>query len=62
MREIKEEVGLYISKENLHQFGEFVSTYKEIMFSMHMDTTRYLKCPKYNKRSWTKKAMNNNKL
>ena len=37
---------------------KFVPNYKEALISMHMSTTRYLKCPKCNKRSWTKKVMN----
>ena len=27
------------------------------MLSTHLDTTRYLKCPKCGKRSWPKKVM-----
>ena len=46
----------YYECKNYHH--KFVPTYKEVMFSMHMATTRYLKCPKCNKRSWTKKVMN----
>ena len=36
---------------------KFIPTYKEVLFSMHMSTTRYLKCPKCHKRSWSKKVM-----
>ena len=35
---------------------EIVPTYKEAMNAMHMGFTRYLKCPKCNKRTWCKKV------
>ena len=37
---------------------EIVPTYKEALNAMHMGTTRYLKCPKCNKRTWCKKVIN----
>ena len=37
---------------NLHK-----STFKDVFFAMHMGTTRYLKCPKCNKYSWSKKVL-----
>ena len=37
---------------------EIVPTYKQAMNAMHKGTTRYLKCPKCNKRSWCKKVIN----
>lgn len=48
------EAGYYECKECKNKF---VPTYKEIMFSLHIGTTRYLKCPKCNKRTWAKKVM-----
>ena len=36
---------------------KFIPTYKEVLFAMHMSTTRYLKCPECHKRSWAKKVM-----
>ncbi len=36
---------------------EIVPTYKEALNAMHMGTTRYLKCPKCNKRCWCKKVI-----
>lgn len=39
---------------------EIVPTYKEAVNSMHMGTTRYLKCTKCNKRTWCKKVINKN--
>lgn len=38
--------------------NEIVPTYKQALSAMHMGTTRYLKCPKCNKRSWCKKVIN----
>lgn len=37
--------------------NEIVPTYKEALWAMHMGTTRYLKCPKCNKRTWCKKVI-----
>ena len=37
---------------------EIVPTYKQALNAMHKGTTRYLKCPKCNKRSWCKKVIN----
>lgn len=36
---------------------EIVPTYKEAMNAMHLGTTRYLKCPNCNKRTWCKKVL-----
>ena len=36
---------------------EIVPTYTEALNAMHMGTTRYLKCPKCNKRTWCKKVL-----
>ena len=37
---------------------EIVPTYSEALWAMHRGTTRYLKCPKCNKRTWCKKVLN----
>ena len=37
--------------------AEIVPTYKEALGAMHMGTTRYLKCPKCNQRTWCKKVI-----
>ena len=37
--------------------AEVVPTYKEALGAMHMGTTRYLNCPKCNKRTWCKKVI-----
>ena len=36
---------------------EIVPTYKEALAAMHRGTTRYLKCPKCEKRTWCKKII-----
>ncbi len=38
---------------------KIVPTYQEALFSMHMGTTRYLKCPNCKKRTWCKKVLKN---
>lgn len=32
-------------------------SYKEVLWAMHFGTTRYLRCPKCNKKSWNKKVI-----
>ncbi len=48
-------IGSYKCKHCGHNI---VPTYKQALNSMHFGTTRYLKCPKCNKRSWCKKVIN----
>ena len=36
---------------------EIVPTYKQALNAMHRGTTRYLKCPQCNKRTWCKKVL-----
>ena len=47
-------VGAYKCKECGH---EIVPTYTQALNAMHMGTTRYLECPKCNKRTWCKKVL-----
>ncbi len=47
-------VGAYKCKNCGH---EIVPTYTQALNAMHMGTTRYLKCPKCNKRTWCKKVI-----
>ena len=47
-------VGAYKCKNCGH---EIVPTYMEALNAMHSGTTRYLKCPKCNKRTWCKKVL-----
>ncbi len=46
-------VGAYKCKNCGH---EIVPTYKQALNAMHRGTTRYLKCPECNKRTWCKKV------
>ena len=47
-------VGAYKCKNCGH---EIVPTYAQALNTMHRGTTRYLKCPKCNKRTWCKKVI-----
>lgn len=47
-------VGYYKCKNCGH---EIVPTYMQALNAMHMGTTRYLRCPKCNKRTWCKKVI-----
>ena len=47
-------VGVYKCKKCGH---EIVPTYSQALWAMHSGTTRYLKCPKCNKRTWHKKVL-----
>ena len=47
-------VGAYKCKNCGH---EIVPTYKQALNAMHRGTTRYLKCPECQKRSWCKKVI-----
>ncbi len=47
-------VGAYKCKNCGH---EIVPTYSEALWAMHRGTTRHLKCPSCNKRTWCKKVI-----
>lgn len=47
-------VGAYECKKCGHKI---IPTYKQALWAKHRGTTRYLKCPKCNKRSWCKKVL-----
>ena len=47
-------VGAYKCKNCGH---EIVPTYSQALWAMHRGTTRYLKCPCCNKRTWCKKVL-----
>ena len=49
------EAGYYECKECYHRF---VPKYLTALIAPHLSTTRYLKCPKCGKRTWSKKVMN----
>ncbi|MBR1376451.1 MAG: helix-turn-helix domain-containing protein [Bacilli bacterium] len=48
------DAGYYECKKCHHRF---TTTYLKALIAPHMSTTRYLKCPKCNKRTWSKKVM-----
>lgn len=47
-------VGAYKCKNCGH---EIIPTYSQALWAMHFGTTRYLKCPNCNKRTWCKKEI-----
>ncbi len=59
-------IGLYIAMQGERTIGyykcknckdTFIPSFMEYSFAMHMMTTRYLKCPHCNKKSWCKKIL-----
>ncbi|MCI9063700.1 MAG: helix-turn-helix transcriptional regulator [Clostridia bacterium] len=36
---------------------KYIPTYKSVLFAMHYGRTRYMKCPRCNKKSWNKKVL-----
>ena len=52
---IEKDAGFY---ECQHCHHKYVPTLKQMYGAMHMGRTRYLKCPKCNKKSWQKKTIN----
>lgn len=53
---IEQVAGYYECKHCKHKY---VPTYKEVAMAPHMGSTRYMKCPCCNKKSWQKKVVNN---
>ena len=51
---LETEAGYYECKKCHHKH---VPSYFNVLCAPHMSTTRYLKCPKCGKRSWSKKVM-----
>lgn len=51
---IEQKAGYYIC-ENCKQ--KHVPTYKQTLFSMHLNRTRYMRCPHCKKMSWNKKIL-----
>lgn len=54
MIKIEQTAGYYVCKECGHKH---IPAYSSVFISMHFGTTRYMKCPKCNKRSWQKKVI-----
>ena len=51
---IEQKAGYYIC-ENCKQ--KYVPSYKQTLFSMHLNRTRYMRCPHCKKMSWNKKIL-----
>lgn len=52
--QIETKAGFYKCKHCQHKY---IPSYKSSIWAMHMGRTKYLKCPKCNKRSWQKKVI-----
>ena len=50
----EKDAGYYECKKCHHRY---VPSYFDVLWAPHMSTTRYLKCSKCGKRSWSKKVM-----
>lgn len=51
---IETETGYYECQKCHHKY---VPKYSKVYFAMHIGTKRYMKCPKYNERTWQKKVL-----
>ncbi len=51
---IEQKAGYYECKHCKHKY---IPTYKATFLAMHINRTRYMRCPKCNKYSWNKKRM-----
>lgn len=52
---IEQKAGYYQCGKCGHKY---VPSFKSVFFAMHNGRTRYMRCPKCNKRSWQKKVLN----
>ena len=51
---IEQTAGYYECDKCHHKY---VPTYSSVLWAMHINRTRYMKCPKCNKKSWNKKRI-----
>ena len=51
---IEQKAGYYECAKCHHKY---VPTYSSVLWAMHINRTRYMKCPKCNKKSWNKKRI-----
>ena len=51
---IETNAGYYKCKHCKHKY---IPTYSQVVWSMHMGRTRFMKCPKCGKKSWQKKVI-----
>ena len=52
-----EQVAGYYECNKCHY--KYIPTYSSVLWAMHINRTRYMKCPKCNQRSWQKKVIKN---
>ena len=50
-----EQIAGYYECQKCHH--KYVPTYKSVLFSMHVNRTRYMKCPECHQKSWQKKVL-----
>ena len=50
-----EQVAGYYECQKCHH--KYIPTYSSILWSMHVNRTRYMRCPKCNQKSWQKKVI-----
>ena len=50
-----EQVAGYYECAKCHH--KYIPTYRSVLWAMHINRTRYMKCPECNKRSWQKKVI-----
>ncbi len=50
-----EQIAGYYECNNCHY--KYVPTYKSVLFSMHINRTRKMRCPKCNKKAWHRKVI-----
>ncbi|MBR3002688.1 MAG: helix-turn-helix domain-containing protein [Clostridia bacterium] len=51
---IEQTAGYYECQKCHHKY---IPTYSSVLWAMHVNRTRYMKCPKCNQRSWQKKVI-----
>lgn len=51
---IEQKAGYYICKKCNHKY---IPTFKQVFFAMHINRSRYLKCPHCKQKSWHKKIL-----
>lgn len=54
MVKIEQTAGYYECQKCHHKY---IPTYSSVLWAMHINRTRYMKCPKCNQRSWQKKVI-----
>jgi hypothetical protein len=54
---IEQTAGYYECRKCNHRY---IPTYKSVFVAMHVNRTRYMKCPKCKKYSWNKKLLGGN--